>query len=80
MVICSGMRIEGGGEGGPTSNITSGIGFCIYFFKIPRKFDPSDARRCRPGGCKVVGKGAKGKSCKVRIVIGLLPLQNGMVV
>src|SRR5271166_5695195 len=35
------------------------------FLKSYRNFDASDAKRCWPGGCNVVGKGTKGKSCKV---------------
>jgi hypothetical protein len=43
MAIYSGLRIEVRGEGGTSSNMTTGIGFCIYPFKVSGEFDATDA-------------------------------------
>jgi len=66
MSFYSRLRIEGGGEGETTSNISNEIGLGIFVFNFSRKFDVTDARQCRPGVYKVDAKRATGNLCKVR--------------
>jgi hypothetical protein len=67
MAYDSGLRIEGRGERGTTSNITNGKCFGIYIFKDSRSFDASDAMAYWPGLGKVDANRATRKSRKVGV-------------